>query len=121
MRTTTNQVLMLAALGEIATGVALMIVPSLVVRLLFSDQIDGGAVPLARVAGIALIGLGVGCWPGPALIGMLTYGALVTVYLVYVGIASHQTGVLLWPAVIVHLILTALLAWTFARERKAKA
>jgi len=118
---TTNRVLMLAALGEIATGIALLIVPSLVVRLLFGGQLDGGAVPLARVVGIALMGLGVGCWPGPALIGMLTYSALVTVYLVYVGVASHPTGVLLWPAVIVHLIMAALLVCTAARERRARA
>jgi hypothetical protein len=40
---------------------------------------------------------------------MLTYGALVTVLLAYLGFAGSLTGVLLWPAVVLHLILTALL------------
>jgi hypothetical protein len=58
------------------------------------------------VAGIALIALGIACWPGPPLLGMLTYSAL---YLAYLGLAGGLTGVLLWPAVILHAILTALL------------
>ncbi len=65
---------------------------------------------MARVAGIALISLSVACWPGTPLIGMLTYSAAVTLYLAYVGFAGGISGILLWPAVIVHVILTALLA-----------
>jgi hypothetical protein len=64
---------------------------------------------LARVAGIALIALEIACWPGPPLVGMLTYSALVTLYLAYLGFAGGVTGVLLWPAVFLHVILTALL------------
>jgi hypothetical protein len=41
---------------------------------------------------------------------MLTYSAVVTLYLAYLGFAGGLTGVLLWPAVILHLILNALLA-----------
>jgi hypothetical protein len=41
---------------------------------------------------------------------MLTYSALVTLYLGYLGLAGGLTGVLLWPAVALHVILTALLA-----------
>jgi hypothetical protein len=41
---------------------------------------------------------------------MLTYGALVTLYLAYLGFAGNLTGILLWPAVVLHLLLTALLA-----------
>jgi hypothetical protein len=40
---------------------------------------------------------------------MVTYGAVVTLYLAYVGIAGGLIGVLLWPAVGLHVILTALL------------
>jgi hypothetical protein len=61
------------------------------------------------VGGIALIALGVACWPGTPLVGMLTYNAAVTLYLVSVGVASGSTGMLLWPAVVLHAILTALL------------
>jgi hypothetical protein len=40
---------------------------------------------------------------------MLTYSAAVTLYLAYVGFAGGLSGVLLWPAVVLHVILTALL------------
>jgi hypothetical protein len=103
-------VLVLAAVGEALTGVALLVVPSLVGQLLLGEQLAGVAVPVARVAGIALIGLAVACWPGKALMGMLTYSVAVTLYLAYVGLAGVFTGILLWPAVVVHAILTALLA-----------
>jgi hypothetical protein len=104
-----RRVLVLAAVGEAATGLALLIVPSLVGRLLLGEALIGVAIPVARVAGIALIALGVACWPGTPLVGMLTYSAVVTLYLAYVGFAGGLTGVLLWPAVALHLILTALL------------
>ena len=53
-----KRVLIFAAVGEAATGVALLIVPSLVGRLLFGEELTGIAIPVARVAGIALIALG---------------------------------------------------------------
>ena len=78
-------------------------------RLLLGEELSGIAIPVARVAGIALIALGVACWPGPPLVGMLIYSGVVTLYLAYVGFADGLTGILLWPAVVLHLILTALL------------
>ena len=60
-----TKVLVLAAVGEVATGLALLIVPSLVGRLLFGEELTGVALPVARVTGIALVALGVACWPGP--------------------------------------------------------
>ena len=98
-----------AAVAEAATGLALLIVPSLVGQLLLGERLVGPALPVARVAGIALIALGIACWPGPPLLGMLTYSALVTLYLAYLEFAGGLAGVLLWPAVVLHVILTALL------------
>jgi hypothetical protein len=77
--------------------------------LLLGEELTGVAIPVARVTGIALIALGVACWPGPPLAGMLIYSAAVTLYLAYVGFAGGLSGVLLWPAVVLHAILTALL------------
>ena len=105
--------------AEAATGVALLIVPSLVGRLLLGAELAGVTIPVARVAGIALIGLGVACWPGPPLVGMLIYGGLVALYLAYIGFAGGFTGLLLWPAVVLHMILTALLIWAYARNNAA--
>lgn len=114
-----KKVLIFAAIGEAATGLALLIVPSLVGRLLLGEELTGVATPVARVAGIALIALGIACWPGPPLIGMLTYSTVVTLYLAYLGFAGGLTGVLLWPAVALHAVLSILLgrAWLAAEAR----
>jgi len=106
-----------AAVAEVATGLALLIAPSLVVHLLLGEQLTGLAMPVARVAGIALIALGIACWPGPPLVGMLTYSALVTLYLAYLGFAG-LSGILLWPAVVLRAILTALLSRDVTRVRR---
>src|SRR4029453_8263066 len=99
-----------AAIGEAATGLALLIVPSLVGQLLLGEELTGVTIPVARVAGLALIALGARCWPGAPPVGMLTYSTAVTLYLAYVGFAGF-IGVFLWPAVVLHVFLTALLAW----------
>lgn len=105
-----KHVLAVAATGESATGAALLIAPSLVARWLLGAELTDVAVILARVTGIALVALGVACWPGTPRVGMLIYGAAVTLYLAWVGIVAGSAGVLLWPAVVAHLILTVLLA-----------
>jgi len=116
-----SRVLVLAAVGEVATGAALLLVPSLVGQLLLGTELTGVAVTVARVAGIALIGLGVACWPGTPLIGMLIYSAAVTLYLAYLGIAGSVNGILLWPAVVLHAVLSALLTRAITRGKAAKA
>ena len=100
-----KKVLIFAAVAEAATGLALLIVPSLVGQLLLGEELTGVAIPVARVAGIALIALGIACWPGPPLVGMLIYSAVVTLYLAYLGFAGGLAGVFLWPAVALHLVL----------------
>ncbi|PSJ56622.1 hypothetical protein [Pseudaminobacter soli (ex Li et al. 2025)] len=108
-----------AAAAEAATGLALLVVPSIVGQRLLGQELVVIAIPVARVAGIALIGLAVACWPGPPLPGMLTYGIVVALYLCYVGIFVGLAGFLLWPAVALHAFLSILLcrAW-LANEDK---
>ena len=108
-----NKPLAFAAVAEGATGVALIVMPALVVRLLLGAELSSPALSLARVTGMALLSFGVACWPGKAatsaaLAGMTIYGLLVTIYFVYVGLRGEWVGVLLWPAVVVHAILTLL-------------
>jgi hypothetical protein len=99
----TKKVLAFAAVAEGATGVALVIVPSLVGRLLLGTDLTGVSIPVARVAGIALIALGLTCLPGSeatgtltrAFRGMLCYSLLVTLYLAYLGVRGEWVGVLL--------------------------
>jgi hypothetical protein len=116
-----KKVLILAAVGEATTGLVLLSVPSFVARLLFGKEVTGIGILFGRITGIALIALGVACWPGPPLTGMLVYSAVVALYLAYVGLAGGLTGILLWPAVGLHLILTALLARASIKKRNASA
>jgi hypothetical protein len=95
----------------------LLLAPSLVGRVLFGSELAGVAAAVARVTGIALIGLGVACWPGPPLLGMLIYSTAVTLYLSYCGLAGGLTGSLLWPAVILHAALSGLLGRAWLKER----
>src|SRR5882757_715220 len=114
-----KSLLILTALIEAVTGVALIIVPSLVGRLLLGAELAGVAVPLARVLGIALIALSVACWPGrTALCGMLTYNALGTVYFAWLAIGAEWAGPLLWPAVGLHAVLAIFLGRAWVRSSK---
>ena len=115
------KLLAIAAIAEIATGLALLAAPPLVGRLLLGAELSGVSIPIARVTGIALISLGAACLPNcSALCGMLTYGALVTLYLTYLGVSGGWVGPLLWPAVVLHGILTVLLVQAWVQLRKPK-
>ena len=85
-----TKVLGLAAVLEAATGLVLIIHPGLIAQGLFGDGVAGAGMALSRVAGFALLALGVACWPGReagsgsarSLGALLTYSLLVTLYLV---------------------------------------
>ena len=117
-----NRALTLAAITEAGTGVALFMVPSLVVRLLFGEEATGVALLIARVTGIALVGLAVACWPDRSSLrtvqGMLTYDLLSMLYLIYVAV-NGVAGSLLWPVIVIHAGLSVLLIRTLLKERRA--
>ena len=109
-----KKLLTVTAVAEAATGVALVVIPSLVGQLLLGAELTGVAIPIARLTGIALISLGIACLPAStALYGMLTYSVLATSFLFHLAIRSAWVGPLLWPAIVLHAILTILLigAW----------
>ena len=112
-----KKLLIFTGVAEAATGIALIVGPARVGHLLLGADLAGVSVIVARVAGIALLALGVGCWPGPALLGMLTYNALGTVYFAYLAINGQWAGPLLWPVVGLHAVLAILLgrAWLTSR------
>ena len=117
-------VLGVAAAIEAVTGLFLLIVPHLLVKLLLGVDATGVAIVIGRVAGIALLSLGFGCWMGRqeedggwALFALLIYNSLVTIYLALVGFGTEFVGMLLWPAAALHAALTALLAYPLVETR----
>src|SRR6266516_5166577 len=118
--------LTLTAIIEAATGLALIAVPSVVVRLLLGSPLDtSAAVMLGRVAGAALLALGVACWLARddtqsraakgLVVAMLMYNLVATAVLAFAGIGLGLHGVLLWPAVVLHAVMGA---WCVACLRR---
>jgi len=110
--------LIVTALLEAGIGLALMCCPSATVTLLLGSGLDTPvAVTLGRVAGVALLALGVACWlakydgqscAARGLIGgMVLYNLGAAVILGLAGIRSQPIGVGLWPAVVLHVAMTA--------------
>jgi hypothetical protein len=124
-----KRLLAFTAVLEAATGLALMAAPTVAVRLLLGGEISGASIPLGRVAGLALLSLGIACWPrrnptgntASALWAMLTYNSLVTLYLLCLGIRGEWVGLLLWPAVALHSTLSLLLARQWRRRSGDKS
>jgi quinol-cytochrome oxidoreductase complex cytochrome b subunit len=123
--------LVVTAVIEAATGLALLGLPSLVVSLLLGASFDSpSALVVARVAGAALLSLGVACWlarndeKSRATVGvvtaMLLYNIAAVSVLTYAGLGVRLSGIGLWPAVLLH---TALAAWCIAclRSRQMNA
>ena len=117
-----RSVLGIAAAVEAVTGLFLLVFPHLMAKLLLGVDVTGVSIVIGRVAGIALLSLGVGCWFGRqeasggwALAAMLLYNVLVTIYLAFVGLGTEFVGVLLWPAVLVHAVLTMLLGFAWLK------
>jgi hypothetical protein len=79
-------------------------------QLLLNEELADITIPVTRVTGLALIGMGLACWPGPPILGMLVYSTLVMLYLAYIGFVGDFVGVFLWPAVLFHAGLSILLA-----------
>ena len=113
--------LTLTAIIEAATGLALIAVPAIVVRLLLGAEISGASIPLGRVAGAALLALGVACWMARddtqsraargLVAAMLVYNVATVVLLAFAGIGLRLHGVALWLAVVLH---AAMAVWCLA-------
>jgi hypothetical protein len=121
--------LVVMAVVEAAAGLALALAPSVPVSLLLGSSLAAPAgFVVARLAGAALLALGIACWlarndeQGRAVTGlvgaMLLYNAAAAALLASAGIRSGLTGVALWPAVVLH---AALAVWCIACLRSKRA
>ena len=115
----TKKLLAFASVVEIGTGVVVILVPALVVKLLLGFDVSGDGTLLARCFGVALVALSLACWPGRRagdnpgpFLGMLIYNAAIALYLGWLGTFLHVGGLLLWPAVLLHAVVAALLLWS---------
>lgn len=121
-----RKILTFAAVVEIGTGLVLIIDPAIVIKLLLGIEDSIVGMLLGRFFGVALLSLGVACWPGrleptgglQSFRAMLAYNALVALYLAYLGTAGHLGGSLLWPAVALHAIVALSLAWASRNGRR---
>jgi len=115
-----------AAVEPIASGLFVLVSPSLFSSLVWGAELSEVGMVLGRLSGIVLLALGISCWPArkapiisaPAVHAMLTYNLLAACYLAYVGVASRLVGVLLWPAVTLHAILGLLVIRIWAAISK---
>ena len=114
--------LLFSLVAEGATGLVVILAPGLVAQLLFGTEIAGAGVAYGRLLGMTLLALVIASWPRadsvsrPALHAVLAYNLLAALYLAWLGLAHRPAGILLWPAVAEHTLVTLLLA---ARMRGA--
>lgn len=108
--------LIIAAVLEGATGLALLLKPAVVVSLLLGAPLDTPTgLVAARIAGAALVALAIACWqarngergsPATGVVeAMLFYNFASAMVFVYAGIRLDLHGALLWPAIVLHLCL----------------
>ena len=117
------------AILELGSGLVTLFVPAFAIRLLFGAATSSPeALATGRLYGAALLALGVACWcvrnlaaSGPlraVLCGMLTYNVGASSVLSLVAVLHGMTGILLWPAAILHAALTL---WCVTILRDARA
>jgi len=107
---------------EAATGLALLVMPSVVVELLLGSSPGTPAgVTAVRVAGVAVLALGVACWlaraeaasraPKGLVAAMLLYNVGVVAVLTLARTSLAPVGIAFWPVVVAH---AGLAAWCVA-------
>ena len=100
-------------LVEVGAGLTLVVAPSVLTTLLVGTQLDTPtALIVGRVAGIALLSLVIACWVARTdalnpvarglVAGMLLYNAGIVALLVHADTSLGLTGVLQWPAILIH-------------------
>jgi len=108
--------LAVTAIIEVGAGLALGCCPSAAVALLLGSPLDTpAAVTIGRLAGAALLALGIACWLGRddaqsraargLVAAMVVYNLGAVVLFTFAGVGLGLRGVLLWPAVVLHTMM----------------
>lgn len=109
----TRTLVLLSAGLEVTTGVAFIAAPGFVVHLLLgaSEGLSGAGIAVARLAGLALLCLGLACWPNKddattqATLTLCIYNLFVAIYLVCIRLEEGFARYLLWPVIALHALL----------------
>jgi hypothetical protein len=120
--------LMVTASAETGVGLTLLLSPPLVAGLLLGVSLDApAALIVGRIAGAALLSLGVASWlardDGPSrarrglIAAMLLYNCAAAAILAYAATSARLVGVLMWPAVALHAVLAV---WCIACLRSRR-
>jgi hypothetical protein len=128
----TKAFLMVTAFVEVGAGFCLLVLPAVAIALLLGlTHAALETLLVGRVAGAALLGIGIASWLARddhltsaqlgLLIGILFYNATVSVLLAFAGIGLGMAGVALWPAVVLHTALAAFGATACVWGRTADA
>ena len=115
------------AVVEIATGVALVAAPSVVLDALIGSSRSDASV-VGRVLGGALLALGIGGGltdphaPERGIrVAFFVYNASTAAILALAGVACSADGVLLWPASVLHALIAAGIASSHSDLRESRA
>jgi|SRR6516164_3572818 hypothetical protein len=118
-----SSLLIVTAVLEVGTGLLLLFVPAVPLALLLEVR-EGAPESLlvARVAGAALLAIGVASWlarqgePSTAqrglVIGILIYDVGAAALLAYAGLGLEMIGPVLWPGVVIHTALAVWCVWS---------
>ena len=125
---TQRQLLTIATLAECLAGVALMVTPDAGVTLLLGAEPGAVGSMVGRIAGVALLALGIACWGARAdsggaaqrgtLRAITIYNAGAGLLLIAFVATGKAYGVAVWIAGILHLALAAWFAaslWPLVR------
>lgn len=112
-----NTLCAISAMIEVGAGLALLFLPSAAAVLLLGAPLEApAALTVARIGGAGLLTLGVACWLARNDADSLSARGLVTAMVIYnlgavvilgaAGLRSQSVGIILWPAVALHAVMT---------------
>jgi len=112
----TKLLFIVTAVSEAGAGLALLVSPALLAAILIGAPFDTLADSVVgRVAGAALLTLGLACWLARndeqsraatgLIVAMLLYNVATVLVLAFAGLGWRLLGVGLWPAVVLHALM----------------
>ncbi|OWV97138.1 hypothetical protein [Rhizobium sp. R693] len=125
-----RSLLLISAIAEGATGLAFLLLPNIPVWILFGQPLETPlAMLVGRVAGAALIAVGIACWRAAddqesrattgLVLSLLVYDVIAMALLAYARFALELSGPGFWVALIGHLVLALWCIMALRRNRSS--